>query len=177
MAARAPGSTAAGRNFHRRVRFEVHIPVWLNAYRPRNHTIARYDRENGGDYRRLNVRDIDLPVPPDIGVVRDAADLAAKEHFIYEAVHRWLEKERNEQENGVYVNREPGADRVILRKFDQSGLYWTYNDRAGREGFKIDWEGVHFDHGPPTSEVLLGRPLRGKFKLPPEMLWALDLET
>ena len=179
--------TKSGGLYHGRVRFLVEVPVYVNYWDPRRHETRHYEMEDGAP-ATLEMTDQYLVghhvLPGDFGVVRNVGTLERQSHFIEAGLRRYFDDEiaklhrvAHDDDPNVpegYDTLEPGTGRLMFTSFVQSDRYYTYRP-SGQ--FKISFEGVTSpDHERPTVEVVLGRQLHGKFQLPPEMLWTLDLE-
>ena len=162
--------TTAGRIFHSRTKFDVLVPIYNNyvdkktgrvkslANEAGRHVMLPIDDEYLGEHHLLG----------DFTISRDAGTALGQRTFIKEALrHHLLELKKNPDLRDRF-------GRLLFTDFAQSGSYSTWREDAEIE---VGLQNVK-THGaaPPVVETVLGRQLHGKFHLPPEMLWTLELE-
>ena len=163
--------TRAGRaqGYHKQARFIVRVPVIFN-------------RQQDGEVRRWNTdrsgRPLTLPIDSDaiyerfpklreLGNVRAHESEEAMIHFIREAIVEYLRGFARDKE--AFDN---GDEKVTLADFNQSDIWYTFDAVRAQhlDEFTFALELPRYqeiEH--PTTETVLGRPLRAFIEDSPDM--------
>ena len=163
--------TRAGMRLTPKVSYIVNVPVIGHARNP-DGTWRTFTTQRDGRAVTVPVTDDMIgrfATPGGLNVARDVGDHHRQKSFIRDAIRSWL----------MHQSRD-GDNHILLNDFVASDMYYTFDEhRLGDyNGFEFSEEFQNFrEHAPPTTEAILGIPLRapGVIPIPREMLWQHNL--